>query len=178
MNAASIPNRVQCHETWNTFNIAFPGVLPYGSSYITLVKAPSNSNDSWLQSMRVSTISHVWTRTIIHYHQPRLAQWKWLPDCHGPFKNNKAIIWTNIRTTVTLKARKREKRRKLKKLEWLQNYPALLMPVANRYEHINPARSSGHLMKRSGHRNFNAVTTTASGLWCCFWIAHCTWGTS
>ena len=31
------------------------------------------------------------------------------------------------------------------------------MPVANRYEHINPARSSGHLMKRSGHRNFNAI---------------------
>ena len=122
--------------------------------------------------MRVSTISHVWTRTIIHYHQPRLAQWKWLPYCHGPFKNSKAIIWTNIRTTVTLKARMREKRRKLKKMEWLQNYPALLMPVANRYEHINPARSSGHLMKRSEHRNFNAVTTTASGLWCCFWIAH------
>ena len=30
----------------------------------------------------------------------------WLPHCHRPVKNNKAIIWTNIRTTVTLKARK------------------------------------------------------------------------
>ena len=27
---------------------------------------------------------------------------KWLPHCHRPVKNNKAIIWTNIRTTVTL----------------------------------------------------------------------------
>ena len=38
----------------------------------------------------------------------------WLPHCHRPVKNNKAIIWTNIRTTVTLKARKWEKRKNLK----------------------------------------------------------------
>ena len=37
-----------------------------------------------------------------------------LPHCHRPVKNNKAIIWTNIRTTVTLKARKWEKRKNLK----------------------------------------------------------------
>ena len=30
----------------------------------------------------------------------------WLPHCYRPVKKNKAIIWTNIRTTVTLKARK------------------------------------------------------------------------
>ena len=39
----------------------------------------------------------------------------WLPHCHRLVKNNKAIIWTNIRTTVTLKARKWEKRKNLKK---------------------------------------------------------------
>ena len=39
----------------------------------------------------------------------------WLPHCHLPVKNNKAIIWTNIRTTVTPKARKWEKRKKSKK---------------------------------------------------------------
>ena len=39
----------------------------------------------------------------------------WLPHCHRSVKNNKAIIWTNIRTTVPLKARKWEKRKHLKK---------------------------------------------------------------
>ena len=34
---------------------------------------------------------------------------------HRPVKNNKAIIWTNIRTTVTLKAREWEKQKKKKK---------------------------------------------------------------
>ena len=36
----------------------------------------------------------------------------WLPHCHRPVKNNKAIIWTNIRTTVTLKVRKAKKSKK------------------------------------------------------------------
>ena len=102
--------------------------------------------------MIVSTITHAWTRTIIHYHQlsPTIMQFEhvqirhdsfvrlnermivhdsfsvsggnqgglnaiWLPHCHRPVKNNKAIIWTNIRTTVTLKARKWEKRKSQKK---------------------------------------------------------------
>ena len=39
----------------------------------------------------------------------------WLQHCHRHVKNKKAIIWTNIRTTVTLKERKWEKRRNLKK---------------------------------------------------------------
>ena len=30
----------------------------------------------------------------------------WLPHYYRPVKKNKAIIWTNIRTTVALKARK------------------------------------------------------------------------
>ena len=38
----------------------------------------------------------------------------WLPHCHRPVKNHKAIIWTNIRTTVTRKARKWEKWKNLK----------------------------------------------------------------
>ena len=101
--------------------------------------------------MIVSTITHVWTRAIIYYHQLscsldmfkfhmivhdsffRLTEQMivydsfsvsggnqgglnaiWLPHCHRPVKNNKAIIWTNIRTTETLKARKWEKRKNLK----------------------------------------------------------------
>ena len=47
----------------------------------------------------------------------------WLPHCYRPVKNNKAIIWTNIRTTVTLKTRKWKKRKNLKtrqlEVEWL-----------------------------------------------------------
>ena len=30
----------------------------------------------------------------------------WQPHCHRPVKNNKAIIWTNIGATVTLKVRR------------------------------------------------------------------------
>ena len=39
----------------------------------------------------------------------------WLPHCHRRVKKNKAIISTNIRTTGTLRARKWEKRKNLKK---------------------------------------------------------------
>ena len=100
--------------------------------------------------MIVSTITHIWKRTIIHCHQlsPTIMQFGhvqirhdcvfrltkrmivhdsfsvsggnqeglnaiWLLHCHCPVKNNKAIIWTYVRTTVTLKARKWEKRKNL-----------------------------------------------------------------
>ena len=39
----------------------------------------------------------------------------WLPHCHRPVKNNKAIIWTNIRTTVTLKRESDKSEKNLKK---------------------------------------------------------------
>ena len=39
----------------------------------------------------------------------------WLPHCHRPVKSNKATIWTNIRTTVTLKSDKVRKAKKSKK---------------------------------------------------------------
>ena len=66
----------------------------------------------------------------------------WLPHCHRPVKNNKAIIWTNIRTTVTLKARKWEKRKNLKasvastlrdfdKLSWTIMYRLIANMIVN-----------------------------------------------
>ena len=46
----------------------------------------------------------------------------WLPHCHRPVKNNKAIIWTNIRTTVTLteseKVRKAKRSKKPGNKKW------------------------------------------------------------
>jgi len=43
----------------------------------------------------------------------------WLPPCHPPVKNNKAIIWTNIWTTVREREKRKQKtKNRQQEVEW------------------------------------------------------------